>query len=148
MAHRSRWGWHPCDYPTYLLLKELHGLYERAQHQYAAWRRWQRKKPHNRVVRRKITDETGNKVGEEIGGPRPEPPLPPLFCVRRQVPSFWSEDGKPIKTARLVEQIDFDDHSVAEAYRTARTPMPNEKEVKALPLAPEEVRALLERARE
>src|SRR5947208_2843309 len=129
MAHRSRWGWHPCDYAMFLLLKELHDLYERAQHQYATWRRWQRKKPHNRVVRRKLVDDKGNKVGEEVVGPWAEPPLPQLFCVRRRVLSYWSEDGKPIREGRAVEEVALDDHGVAEAYRAARRPMASEEEV-------------------
>src|SRR5947209_1054995 len=80
MAHQSRWGWHPCDYATFLLLKELNRLYERALRQFAAWRRWQRKMPHNRVIRRTIVDAHGRKIGAEIVGPMPEPQLPPLFC--------------------------------------------------------------------
>ena len=28
MIHPSRWGWHPCDYATYRLLKRLHHVCE------------------------------------------------------------------------------------------------------------------------
>ncbi len=146
MAHRSRWGWHACDYETFLLLKELAGLFERAQHQHAAWQRWARKRPHNRVVRRKVIDAKGNKVGEEVVAPRLEPPLPSLFCTRRQVVTYWSEDGRPIEKGRLVEDVVLAGHGVPEAYRAARRPALSEEEVKALPLTPEEVRGLLERA--
>jgi hypothetical protein len=146
MAHRSRWGWHSCDYQTFLVLKELNKLCERAQHLHAAWCRWQRKAPHNRVSRRAVVDEQGHKVGREVVGPRPEPPLPALFCVRRSVRTLWSADGKPLKEGRLVEKIEFADHGIPEAYRVARKPAATEAEVVALRLTAEEVRRLLERA--
>jgi hypothetical protein len=148
MAFRSRWGWHPCDYATFVLLKRLHAAYWKALRQYAAWKRWRRKMPHNRVLRRRIRDEQGNKVGVEVAGPWPEPPLPPLFCTRRQVLTYWSEGGKPIKEGRLTEEVVFDDLGIPEAYRTARRPAATEAEVTPLRLSPEEVRRLVARAEE
>src|SRR5258708_7722439 len=124
MAHRSKWGWHPCDYETYRLLKALHRLCDQARRQCAAWRRWRRKRPHNRILRRAVIDEQGNKVGGEVVGPRPEPELTPLFCHRRQVLTSWSEDGRPLKEARPAETVEFDDHGIPEAYAAARRPVP------------------------
>jgi hypothetical protein len=146
MAHRSRWGWHPCDYTTYLLLKRLHGLCERARRRYAAWQRWRRKMPHNRVIRRKVVDACGRKIGAEVVGPRPEPPLAALFCVHRQVLTYWSAGGRPLKEGRLVEEVVFDDLGIPAAYRAARTPAATEAEVAPLPLTAAEVRRLLEAA--
>jgi hypothetical protein len=143
MAHQSRWGWHPCDYATFLLLKELNCLHERALRQFAAWRRWQRKMPHNRVIRRRIVDAHGRKVSSEIIGPMPEPPLTLLFCVRRSVRTFWSADGKPLKEGRIVEEMQFEGHGIADAYRAARRPMPSADEVKPLSLTEEDVRRLM-----
>src|SRR5262245_7884384 len=97
MVHRSRWGWHPCDYATFRLLRELNLRCERALRQFAAWQRWQRKLPHNRLIRRVVRDDRGKKVGREVVGPMPEPPLPAVFCVHRWVRTFWSADGKPLK---------------------------------------------------
>jgi hypothetical protein len=148
MAHRSRWGWHPCDYATFLLLRRLHRLYWEAVRQYAAWRRWRAKRPHNRVIRRRLVDGKGNKVGTEVVGPRPEPPLPPLFCTRRQVLTHWSEEGRPLKKGRLVEEVVFDDWGVPEAYRAARSPAPTEEEVTPLRLTGEEIRQLAARTDE
>jgi hypothetical protein len=140
MAFRSRWGWHPCDYATFVLLKGLHEAYWRALRQYAAWQRWRRKLPRNRVLRRRIRDERGYKVGTEVVGPWPEPPLPPVFCTRRQVLTHWSEEGKPLKRGRLKEEVIFDDLGIPEAYRAARRPAASESEVLPLRLTAEELR--------
>lgn len=142
MAFRSRWGWHPCDYATFALLKRLHAAYWKALRQYATWQRWKRKMPHNRVLRRRIRDGQGIKVGVEVVGPWPEPPLPPLFCTRRQVLTYWSENGKPIQEGRLTEEVVFDDLGIPETYRAARRPVATEREVMPLRLSPEEVRRL------
>ncbi len=142
MIHQSRWGWHPCDYATFRLLKRLRRACEEARRQFAAWRRWQRKMPHNRVVRRWLRDEQGRRIGCEIVGPLPEPPLSPLFCVRRLMPSFWSEDGKPLPEARLVEDVVFEDRGILEAYRTARKPAVSQETVQPLRLTVEEVQRL------
>jgi hypothetical protein len=142
VAHRSKWGWHPCDYNTYRLLKALNRLCEKARRQHAAWDRWQRKLPHNRVIRRAVLDEAGNKVGAEVAGPRPEPPVGLVFCLRKQVLTRWSEDGRPLKTGRMVDTVAFDDHGVPDAYRTARHPKASEEEVEGLRLKVEDVHRL------
>jgi hypothetical protein len=146
MAHRSRWGWHPCDYETYLLLKRLNARCERALRRFAEWRRWRRKRPHNRLVREPVLDHEGRGVGTRVVGPKAEPVLDPLFCVRRQVRSFRGPDGRPLQEAAWVEDVSFCDLGIPEAYRTARRPVPTEEQVPALRLTPEEVRRLAERA--
>jgi hypothetical protein len=146
MAVRSKWGWHPCDYATFALLKRLHTAYWRALRQHATWKRWQRKMPHNRVLRRRIRDEQGRKIGMEIVGPWPEPPLPALFCTRRQVLTYWSEDGKPLPQGRMTEEVIFDDLGIPEAYRAARRPMATEAEVQPLRWTRDELSCLVQRA--
>jgi hypothetical protein len=139
MIHSSRWGWHPCDYATFRLLKRLHRACEEARRQFAAWRRWRRKMPHNRVVGRWLRDEQGRRIGFEIVGPLPEPTLSPLFCLRKLTPSFWSADSKPLQEARLVEEVVFDDRGVLDTYRTARKPASSPEQVQPLAIAVEEV---------
>jgi hypothetical protein len=146
MAHHAKWGWYPCDYETYRLLKALNRLCEQARRRYAAWQRWRRKAPHNRLLRRTIVDGSGRKTGTEVIGTWPEPPLSEFFCIRRQVLSNWSDDGRPLKIARLVEAVEFDDHGIEEAYRRARRPVATEQEVASLRPSAEEVRRLAERA--
>jgi hypothetical protein len=48
MTYRSRWGYHPCDYATYLKLRLLHKAYFEGLKLLARWRRWRAKRPHNR----------------------------------------------------------------------------------------------------
>jgi len=142
MVHQSRWGWHPCDYATFRLLKRLHRACEEARRRFAAWQRWHRKMPRNRVVRRWLRDGQGRRIGCEVVGSRPEPSLSPLFCVRRLVPSYWSEDGKPLQEARLVEDVVFGDLGIVEAYRTARKPAASPEEVRPLPFTGQELQQL------
>jgi hypothetical protein len=78
-VHQSRWGWHPCSYEEYLRLKLLHKHYWIAKRCLAEWERWNRKLPHNRVVRRWNRDEQGRKCGFEIVGPKPEPVVPAVY---------------------------------------------------------------------
>jgi len=143
MVHQSRWGWHPCDYATFLLLKRLNRACEEARRRHAAWRRWQRKLPHNRVVRRRLRDAQGRRVGSEVVGPMPEPPLPPLVCVRRLVPAVWGADGRPLQEPRLVEDVVFGDLGIPEAYRSARRPAPSAEQVRPLRITEEELRRLV-----
>ena len=145
MAHRSRWGWHPCDYATYRLLKDLNALHEQARRQFAAWQRWRRKLPHNRVLRRKVVAQ-GNQVGTEVVGPRPEPPLHPLFRMCRQVLSYHDAGGRPLRKPQHVEEVVFLGHGIPEAYRLARTPVATPQQVEPLPLTTDEIRHLAEEA--
>jgi hypothetical protein len=142
MAHRSRWGWHPCDYETYLLLKELNARCERAVRRYAKWRRWRRKQPHNRLLRQPTIDREGRVAGSRVLSPKPEPVLDPLFCVRRQVRTIRGPDGRTLNEARRVEEVSFCDLGIPEAYRTARRPVASEDLVPALRLTPAEIRRL------
>lgn len=140
MTTRSKWGWHPCDYQTFLLLKELHRAYWQALRRYAEWRRWARKQPQNRVIRRKIVDSSGRKIGSEVIGPRPEPPLHPLFCVRQPVVHVRHEHGQARREE--TEWVGFHDHGIPEAYRRARRPVARPEDVMPLPIGPEEIRRL------
>jgi len=65
-AVQSRFGFHPCSKETSKKLRFLNGVYAKAQHMAGAWERWERKLPHNRVVKRSIKDDKGIKVGTEI----------------------------------------------------------------------------------
>jgi hypothetical protein len=136
-VHQSRWGYHPCDYETFQKLKKLHARYWRALRGYAAWRRWQRKRPQNRVIREWLRDAQGRRIGHRIVGPRPEPPLDPLFCVRAQVFSHFAEDARLVREGTVVERVSFHDHGIPAAYRLARKPAATPEEVPAMPLSDE-----------
>jgi hypothetical protein len=141
-AYRSRWGYHPCDYETYQLLKRLNVLYVCARRLYAAWQRWARKKPHNRVVRHTLRDGQGRKVGSRVVGVQPEPRLCPVFCREVQIHRRHCD-------AQLDVGVAF--HAgcgIPEAYRAARTPVATADMVGPLPCSLEDVHALAARARE
>src|SRR5262249_8575017 len=142
MAHQTRWGWYPCDYATFRLLKQLHTRFWEARRRYAEWRRWERKQPQNRVLRERVVDEQGNKAGSRILGPKPEPLLDPLFCTREKVVRHWNKDGKHLRDGETVERICFADHGLPETYRLARRPAATEAEVPLLPLTVDAIRRL------
>ena len=76
---KSRFGFHPCDYTTYLKLKNIKKWYYEWLRAAASWERWHRKEPQNRVIRRKIPGKPGVSCGYEIVGPQPEPVVCPFF---------------------------------------------------------------------
>ena len=109
------------------MLKELNRLWLKAQHQAAAWQRWYRKLPHNRVRRPRLRDAHGRLIGYGPPEPRPEPDLPPCFCRKVQLPS-----------GRLA--VVLSGGSVEAAYRLARSPSPTPEGTGPLPIAEEEIR--------
>jgi hypothetical protein len=94
---KSRWGYHSADYDTYRKLKALHKWYWMSLHMEANHERWYRKQPQNRILRRWIRDEDGRKVGFEIIGPRPEPPIPPFN-------SYLTGEYQNVRTPRATEK--------------------------------------------
>ena len=65
---QSRWGFHPCDYATFRKLKFLRHLHQKALRMAHAWECWNRKDPHNRVLRRRIRNAKGQTLGYEPPG--------------------------------------------------------------------------------
>ena len=58
-TYQSRWGYHPCNYATYLKLRRLHKAYWEGRRLLARWDRWRAKLPKNRRC--------------------PEPAVPPVY---------------------------------------------------------------------
>jgi hypothetical protein len=127
-------------------LKKLNIQCEKARRQYAAWKRWQRKSPQNRVIRRWMLDDQGRRIGATVVGLMPEPRLPPLFSTREKVLTYWSEAGKPLAEGRLVDRVTFTDLGIPGAYRRARMPSTTEEQVPALALTPQAIRSLAAQA--
>jgi hypothetical protein len=101
--HQSRWGFHPCDEALYRKLKLLRRWYYQTLHDHAAWRRWARKEPQNRVIREYQRDELGRKCGVQFVRPRPEP----AYC------SAFVNDGQPT------------DQGIVALFHRARRPQPH-----------------------
>jgi hypothetical protein len=113
------------------MLKELNRLAERAEREAAAWRRWHRKLPHNRVRRERLRDAAGWPVGYGPPTPVPEPRLTSPFCRVAELPS-----GKT--------DVFANNQEVAAAYRQARRPFATAEEVKPLPVEEDQIRQLFE----
>lgn len=80
MFSKSKYGFHPCDYETFLKLKHVHKAFFIAKKKIAEWHRWNNKIPHNRVLRRWVRDPvTKHKISCEIVGTRPEPVVPDIY---------------------------------------------------------------------
>jgi hypothetical protein len=113
------------------MLKRLNGVWERALRQKAAWVRWNRKLPRNRVRRQRIRDSNGRPVGYTRPTPVPEPGLPTELTQKVSLPSGRVE-------------VRLRDPGVAAAYRIARRPKTVAAEVVPLPLSDEAIRQLCE----
>lgn len=98
----------------------------------AAWQRWSRKLPHNRVRRPRIRNERGQTIGYGPRVPVPEPELSTVFCQKVQLPSGRVD-------------VVLAETGISAAYRQSRYPKPTEAEVEPLPISEEEVRALCAR---
>jgi hypothetical protein len=111
------------------MLKALTACLLRARRQKAAWERWARKLPHNRVRRPVLRDEAGQVIGHGPPEPVPEPAIDPVFCRKVTLPS-----GKVV-----VELLHHDNES---AYQQARHPVATPEEVRPLLVPEEQVAAL------
>jgi hypothetical protein len=112
---------------VYLMLKELNQRCLAARRQKAAWERWYRKMPHNRVRRPHRIDSDGRVTGYGPAEPLPEPPLDSCFCRKTTLPSG--------KVAVLLQ-----DGNVEQAYQQVRVPKATAEAVEQLLIAEQEVR--------
>lgn len=115
------------------MLRALNARALRARILKAAWERWHRKQPHNRVRQPVVRDDQGRPVGRGDPVPVPEPPLDPLFCRVSGLPS-----------GRL--RVDLLNLEVERGYAVARRPAATLGEVISLPLPAVKVAALYRRA--
>ena len=127
IVHKTRWGYVPCDYETYLKIKELCRLYWKEFYLRvpadAAWERWARKEPQNRVIIQKICNPERQAIGKIVVGPMPEP------------------------TTYYPKQ-DWADDSIPSEYKKARMPVKKLEDVPDMLWTVEEIDALLKKAKE
>lgn len=143
---KSRWGFHPCSKETDRKLRKLNEMYQKALSAAAAWERWERKAPHNRILREKMRDEQGRVCGrkpilDDQGEPvkLPEPKLCPLFC-RKVIRKAFDWRKLEYYDREFVEVVD---HGIPAAARNARTPRSREEDVKPLGISLEQIDQLL-----
>lgn len=146
-VHQSRWGFHPCSKEIDRKLRFLNGVYQSALHKSGAWRRWERKAPHNRVARPRVRNAAGRVVGYGEPVPLGEPKLCPVFAekVTRRV-NWHPTLGYHADGIDLTEVV-VSDRRIPEAARIARTPADSPGDVRPLPLSVEEIEELYATAR-
>jgi len=142
---QSRFGYHPCSYETFKKLKFLNKIYYQALHSTAAWRRWKRKDPHNRIMRRKIRNEQKQVIGYEEPKPMPEPLICPIFAKKIKEKAHWDK-YKYHKDGFLDDFVVLDNAVISSAYYQARMPAPTPENVVLLNIKLEDIDALYNKA--
>jgi hypothetical protein len=146
--YASRWGYHPCDYQTYRKLKLLHAVYQKAVRQAHAWRRWKRKDPHNRVLRRRIRNSLRQTIGHEPAVPRAEPPLCPLFLQKISQKRYADKKGVHYPNGYLEEEVAINELGIALDYAQARKPVSSPNDVAGLQNTVAQITSLYDQARD
>jgi hypothetical protein len=129
MRNQGKYGWYPCDIDTYRKLKKLNMAYTKAQHEKAAWDRWDRKEPQNRVMRGKLKNSSGQVVGYQAPLPMPEPELTSIFCKKVVRNVKWGKKGQFYKDGKDETYVELTDLPIYQDYRNARYPVAGEEGV-------------------
>lgn len=143
---QSKWGFHPVSKEIDSKLRFLNTVYMKMLHLKAAWERWERKEPHNRVQRPRLRDEKGQVYG--YGDPLPwnEPAVCPIFAEKTTKKVVWhptkgyNKDGTDLTTVEIVGP------DITAVARQARTPYPTPEAVRPLSLTVEQINTLYEKA--
>lgn len=142
MTHQGKWGFYPCNREVFLKLKKLNAALERARRQVACWGRWERKDPHNRIVRKRIRNSKGQVVGYQPPKPMPEPALCPAFTQKGEERTNWTKSGYHT-TAVAVIKVRLVHEEIADEYRKARYPVASPELVTPLSITEAEIDRLL-----
>ncbi|MBT6053042.1 MAG: hypothetical protein HOG49_40085 [Candidatus Scalindua sp.] len=92
-VYQSKWGFHPCDLETYKKLRKLNQWFLKAQIKAAEWNRWARKDEHNRVIKKFVRNDQGQRIGCEIVCPKPEPTVDSPFLLTERSENQWKLYG-------------------------------------------------------
>lgn len=109
----TKWGYVAYSYEDYKKLKQLNRIFWKARTNAACWNRWTRKQPQNRIQKKWICNEQGQKIGHEVVGPWLEPIVCDLFS----------------KKHRWFNQY-VTDNAVEIEYRNSHKPVPEDKVIK------------------
>ncbi len=145
MNEKGKYGWYPCDWETYRKLKALNMDYDKALHQKAAWDRWDRKEPQNRVMRAKLKDNNGKVVGYAAPVPLPEPALTSLFCKKVVKNVKWGKKGQYYKDGKDETFVEMVTMPIFEDYWKARYPVAGEEGVSPLSLKLDVIKELYDK---
>ena len=127
--HQSKWGFHPCDVETYRKLKVIHKVYWESVFRMAAWSRWDRKHPQNRLQRFQGRGPDGKRIPLVPPIPLPEPTLPPFVVktdhkrtVKTHVGDCKQYKGPIYDLEWSTVKLDPNIFSLVEDFQKARTP--------------------------
>ena len=95
---QGKYGFYPCSYGLYLKLKRLNYLCFLGKRRNAEWERWNRKLPHNRVIRQKKRNVAGQVIGYEIVGIRTEPIIAPCYDPDATIYYDYRAARSPVST--------------------------------------------------
>lgn len=134
MKQQGKYGWYPCDWDTYKKLKALNMAYDKALREKAAWERWDRKEPQNRVSRVKLKNSAGEVVGYAAPVPQPEPELTSIFCKKVVKNVKWGKKGGYYKDGKDETFVELYQPPIFPDYWKARYPVAGEEGVSPLSL--------------
>lgn len=146
--HKGRWGFYPCSYETYALLRELARLHRAAYKDFRCWVRWSRKSPANRVHWAKIRNELNQPIGWKNEGPVAEPNAGNRFFVKSTNASannYWQTKPRHRSTAYDGNHGIFTEYGILEDYHRARHPKSSQELVEPLRHSHEELKEILEK---
>ncbi len=115
---KSKYGFYPCTYELYKKLKRLNFLAYESVRRNAAWERWNRKLPHNRVIKRydPACRGSGSRSKKMVVGPLPEP-----FCCAEFNDSYiqpiyvdYRKARYPVASPELVKPIQLSEVKIDE----------------------------------
>ena len=127
----TKWGFVAYSYEDYKKLKQLNKIFWKARIAAAQWNRWARKEPQNRVQKRWLRNEKGQKIGYEVVGPLSEPVICDLFSKKHRWFDYYVADN-----------------AVEIEYRKSRKPVATEAEVAEAGFSSSEIDKLLKKAEE
>jgi len=164
-TYRSTWGYHPCNYETFLKIKKLYKAYRASQRKAKAWFRWARKMEHNRKgqepgllpVFNELIPSKGPcsragertihsswlKIGVEGKGNAYMYDMP-IGYEPEEVKASWGtyirqkSKGPNHKNAVVVRS-----HGIEEAYKQARIPVENPNDVRPLKIPIGQIDAMM-----
>lgn len=147
---QSRWGFHPCDYEHYRKLKFLNHKLMEARVKHAAFVRYKRKDPDNRVRKHYQRNEKGQKISYTTT-PWAQPDTCPVFSKERNLEgSAQTERSADLKEKIVVKSDDVYpwciwtiDPGVEEDYRRVRFPKEKPSDLEPLKLDEAQVAVLL-----
>lgn len=154
-VYQSKWGYHPCSRETYRKLRFLNGVYQKALSMAEAYRRWERKAPHNRILKETVRDEQGIKRGKrpivDAAGkpvPQPEPEICPVFSNKVVRKVNYDRDGSYSPNGVERTFVETDGPYILAASRQARKPVATPEEVRPLPISEEDIDKLYAQAKD